>query len=687
MPETLVLDPTEITGGGRTQLDISDPSQGVYVAQAGPDWGDSSIEAYMADQVRGATPIDFRIPNRQIVMPIIFKGGGTVTTDQARAKLQSKVARIQQEGGWLKRVVRSGGTVYLDVVNASLTLGDQWHATHMNQEPGAVLTLEAIPDFYGNETQLSDHTETSNPELVFTETGIDGDYPARVRVVVDDDQAQDQRGLIWHFRSRHYSSATTAKTFYEAESLQALDTARILAGTAVVGGTTPAASGGTVVSHGTISTSWTPVVGTNVGGTSYLTHTGTNRIYARIYSTSGTTVQTRFVWDVGDLVNPAENAAVRLPGAPNFYIVDYGEVRLDPPPVGTHRWQGQIQAKGDVGTEQFAVDRVWIVNQDEGAGVLRAPINLAEGVATYSARSEFNTESGAITGDTLAVGGTWQAGTGSDTDDFSVGSGVATRSTTSDSGTNPLFGRAILASSPTTLSNVIARVDFKASNQNNSATYGGLLLRYGAANTNLQVTVTPFLSSSTSGVSAVTFNAGASATLKEAIIPSIGADTWRTLWAMVLSNGWLVVWVAPKGSSPGAPVLTGQSSLLATGGALDDGQVGIYDDNRSSTSNTRTYDNFSAWVPSVDAVTFASRSTQLTTQGHYRIDSGGTAYGPVSVVAGDIPRLPVAGLDGRTVEVFLKASRGDLDIIPDNGIDDISARVNYRPSWLFNPEP
>jgi hypothetical protein len=37
----------------------------------------------------------------------------------------------------------------------------------------------------------------------------------------------------------------------------------------------------------------------------------------------------------------------------------------------------------------------------------------------------------------------------------------------------------------------------------------------------------------------------------------------------------------------------------------------------------------------------------------------------------DLPRLPVAGLEGRTREIFLKPSRGDFDELPDSGIDDI----------------
>jgi hypothetical protein len=66
----------------------------------------------------------------------------------------------------------------------------------------------------------------------------------------------------------------------------------------------------------------------------------------------------------------------------------------------------------------------------------------------------------------------------------------------------------------------------------------------------------------------------------------------------------------------------------------------------------------------------------------YREDSSGSAYGPVSWVTGDLPRLPPT-VDGGTVEVFIKATRGDVGQLPDAGIDDLSARVFYRPSWLF----
>jgi hypothetical protein len=152
------------------------------------------------------------------------------------------------------------------------------------------------------------------------------------------------------------------------------------------------------------------------------------------------------------------------------------------------------------------------------------------------------------------------------------------------------------------------------------------------------------------------------------------------------------VYAASIGSSLGsAKISVTADANLATGGVLDDGRIGIYDASTSASPRTRTYDNFQAFSPTTttvvsDAVIYASRSMQLTTDGHYRLDTGGTAYGPVSIATGDLPRLPVAGQEGRTTQVFIKGSRGDFDQLPDAGIDDISARVYYRPSWLHVPE-
>lgn len=253
--EKIVLDPTELTLGARTEVAIHE-----WIDQEGADWGEATIEPFLADKDRGSVPVDFRVPNREITIPLRFTRtiGGT-TTVAARAAIQAKAALFQKEGGWIKRLTNSGGTVYADIVDASFAAASvAGYESTKDIDLDAHLTLTCLPDFYEQEQTLGDHVETSNPELVFTETNVSGDYPARVRMVVDDDQGQDQRGLLWGFRSRYYDSSATAALKYNAEALEPLDTASKVA--------LSGASGGTVVKHGTLSTNWTPVLGTNKGG-------------------------------------------------------------------------------------------------------------------------------------------------------------------------------------------------------------------------------------------------------------------------------------------------------------------------------------------------------------------------------------------------------------------------------------
>jgi hypothetical protein len=103
-------------------------------------------------------------------------------------------------------------------------------------------------------------------------------------------------------------------------------------------------------------------------------------------------------------------------------------------------------------------------------------------------------------------------------------------------------------------------------------------------------------------------------------------------------------------------------------------------------ADARTYDNFAAWVPDLDAVLFANQSAELRHDGIVREDSTGAAYGPMSSVIGDLPRLPPSGTEGRPVEILLVPSRGDFDQLPDSGgTDALDVTINARPTWLFRP--
>jgi hypothetical protein len=684
MAETITLDPSAVATN-RTELDIN--SGPIVVRQDGVDWGNAEIEAVMADMDRGSSPVDYRIPNRQITIPLKIQASGTVSFNQARAKLQKKVALIQQEGGWLKRIVgNSGGTIYADIVNAGLTMSGGWMQDHNSIDADAELRLEALPDFYEDEITLSDHTETTLPDITFTETSLRGDYPARVRLVVDDDSANNQNSLIWSIRSRNYNAGTTAAMAYQAEALTTLDAATR---TALSG-----ASGGTVVQHASLADDWTPVVGTDMNSGVKLTHTGTHRCFARVYSnggtsTSGGTISTRLVWDVGDLVTPTENPAWNVPTTGSqFYIADLGEVRLDRIPTGTHRWGGQIQAKGQGGT--IAVDRVWFLNTDDGFGICRGAAS-ATTLSSFSARDAFDQTAGTLTGKTLATGGTW-TGAG-DADDFSVETTghTAQRTAVSDSSGHANARWAIAGTATYTTQTV--QCDLKWSAAIGTGSFGlGVVARYTDTSNFLIAYINP-TSASSSSLFVTLYVAGSPVpVLSSSSGISLGSyyaipSTFYRVKLSVTSGGVINVWGGFASLDlPVTPLFTGQNNALATGGALASGKAGIFDWNSTATASTRNYDNFLVTVPTPDSAIFASQSAELSQRAILREDSTGTAYGPIADVTGDLPRLPPAGMDGRTTEVIVKASRGDLDTSPDSAIDDISARAYYRPSWLYVPD-
>lgn len=651
MAETIVLDPSEETDG-RFELDLTP-----FINSQGPDFGDAQIDAYMADAQLGQVPVDFRIPNRTISIPLNIVEGDGWTFDELRSALQQKVALWQRQGGVIKRQTVVG-PVYADVVNASLKLGGSSAQAFGWVDADAVLTLEAIPDWYGEEVDLSTTSVTSAGELIRVDTPDRGDHPGRVRIVVDNNDATAHTGVMWGIRSRHYSSAATAALAYAAEDLTPLDAASVVTG---------------VVAHVAIGSNWTPVLSTDLDGVGPLTHVGSYRVwaYCASSSTSATTPRVRLAWDVGDLTQPVTNTPVALTGADLFHIVDLGPVRLDPSRFGSHRWRGQIQAIGDIGGEAVFISRVWFQPTDEYAGVLRAPIAPEPGLQDFAARDEFNQSSGNLNGVTAAVGGAWT--TSGATTDFAVNSTSKTvqRSTTSDSG----FRFARIGSAST----IVVRADMKTSDASVSGRLG-VLARYVDANNYLLAYVSPALGT-------VTLNAVvggvATVTRTEDLRYQITSDAWHTVQLYADSDGRALVWVWPQGGSKGDPLIAWVDTEIATGGDIATGAVGIIDSGLAASA--RDYDNFAAWVPEPDAVIHAGRSLRLHTFGADRENSGGASYGPVNYISGDLPRLPPPGLEGMPVELLIKASTGNIGSL-DSASASLDVQVVYRPSYLFVPD-
>lgn len=620
--ETITLDPTGIATG-RTQLDITS-----YVAAAGPNWGDAEIQAYVADQTYGSSVVDYRIPNRTITIPLNLRTLGATLFSTTRASVQSKTGMFQREGGWIGRLV--GATqLYADVVSATLHLGGAWLQAYRDADVDAVLTLECLPDWYGDETVLSDHVETTLPHLFFTEAAVAGTYPARVRIVVDNDQATDQHGLLWGVRSRQYSGTTTAALFYEAESLVKVNGA---AGTALAG-----ASGGTAV---TITSppqgEWVSMLALQLtAGSAWFTHTGSYRVWGRCYSAGAIPPSYRLQWGPASLSTPVTNAGAALAGTANFYLLDLGGIRIDAPPVGSNQWQGVIQTMA-VGTADVAsIDCVYFQPLDEDAGRLVASTSSSPS-AIAATKSPTVQANNAATGTNLW---TWPFGANK----------------------FPAMSTPFLTAGQ--LSEYLQLSGF------------GFSILSGATITGIQVNM--IRERGSPDVQEVRVSLVKTGSVIQTANKSIGA-----IWASHLSvtfggptDLWGTTW------SPADVNAAGFGAVVAVKnpGVNNDAQ-GTVDD----LTITVYYTLAGGFTVAADAVAYASQSVELRTDGMFREDSTGTVFGPVSSVVGDLPRLPNTS-EGRTTQLFLKFSRGDFDQQPDSGIDDISARITYRPSYLITP--
>jgi hypothetical protein len=891
MSERIVVDPAELAPE-RVALELH--AGAFQVGPEGPDWGDAQIASYTAETARGELPVDYRLPNRTVTIPLLIQDGDEVTFDEARTMLQQKVGLWQREGGVLKREI-DGRATYLDVVGATLKLGGGSLQATVGFDHEASLVLETLPDWYGAErssdafdemtrpaqtvlcgdydtevlrdspalywpsistssaadvsghgrngtvngapaatvtspvvesdgdtgleldgandhivspyaayangqitlegwfwrdSTSAEHTmfggagDANEPQLqaasgnqdvawysdggatpgtwanAFPGTGqwvhvaltfddatnatelfingaskgtrsvaaaynapgnfmvgavraaairpwdgrvakvavydrvlgaarirehyqagrtgvVDGHLPGRVRLEATDLSGKDQLGLLWGVRCRHYSPAATARLDYQASALDPLDAAAV----ATVGGLS-------VIQHTELGTDWTGLVGTNIGGTDWLTHTGSYRVWALARSPHGGDVKLRFVYDIGDLTLPEENDPWRFPGANEWYLADLGEVRLDAAPIGTHRWQGHVQAKGVASGEDAQVYWVFLQPIDEGAGFLSAPSRTVQGLGDTLARDGFTgtAASGTLNGRVAPVGGTHA--TSGATGDFQFADEplstdeTVKRATVSDTGRGRLD---VIGSTAYTDLAVNAQVHTTAIPLGVEL---AVLSRFVDSNNYLEAVLYRIgsLGAGQRWIRITARIAGVETHLASALV-GWGTNTWYTLTLTAFASGRAVAELLSWPSGAVLATLTGEHTALAASGALAAGKPGIRDMNSSASAATRYYDSILAQVPArQDAVLFASRAAELRTDGIWRQDPNGVAYGPVTSPGGMLPRIPPSGLEDRPVEWFFKPTRGDLAVLPDYaGAANLRARVHRRPSLLFTP--
>jgi hypothetical protein len=643
--EGLVLDPVEVATPDRGELDLHAADDSILVRFEGVDWPTFEPELFMVQRSVGERAIDSRLPNRTVTVPLMIGARGDFSA--SRHALEAKAARINEEGGWLRRSLKDGKKLFGDVEKATLKFGGEIDQAISDLDANAQLTLE-VSEFYGEPVETAP-VKSTNGEAIVTVPTVGGNLPARTSLIVEDEAGANHLGLKYGYRYRPPDAATTAALSYKATALDPLDIAAevVLAG----------ALGGKAIRHNSLATDWTPVLGTNLAGSSFLTHKGLYRVEARVYSTSGEPIQGRFVYDVGDLVGASPLDPLWIPdNRKTFYTLDFGEINLEDNPIGAHRWQGAFQFRGEYGGENIYIDRVRFWPVTHGHGVLFTTPNVDQGLADYKARDEFNQSAGALSGKALPDGsGSWVT-SGSTKGDFEC-AGILKRylqRTAKEGGEE--FGR--FAEAPGgSLPLVALQIDFEW-----SALSEALISGFNDK------------------------NPGSPALWAE--MP-IGEDGKLNLFGNRVDYDWqagtrYTLTLLFNGTGQYAlGYVNGELVAITTSGLPATLPMKLVD-HCVAAALTRIYDNFLAWVPNLEAVILANQLIELTEAGCYRSSSDGQGYGKIEPI-GDLPRLPASGDEQREVEIMIATSPGDYHEIPDSSFQNFSVQTLTRPSRIFVP--
>jgi len=669
--EAFVIDPTS-EDASNVQLTLTDNANGWYLLNhAYPPPPQTPLWSGSVDS-EGDSLAHLKYGNRTVTLSVRQRNTSDANVQTQLGYLQQKVAKLQREGGTLKRTVPSGSTVVFDVITAELDIafGQEFVS---RTRADVTVTFTCKPFGRGAEQALSAHTETSKPCLVFTETSVPGDVPALGRLVVSENQAVDQYWAAWGLQSRFYDSAGSAALFYEAVSLTPKGSAAVTASPVVSGAY--ASGGNKAVRSGGLSASWSAILSSlDSGGSTHWSHVGSFRVFARVGHTASDDISLRLDWSNGDYRRVVSNDPVTVTKgmSGSWRLVDLGLVHPAKTVSGTQRWEARLM--GYCATTGQTVDVNWLmlVPVLEGSGQVSADASAVDSDGVYLAVDQFNRAAGNLNAQSLDVGGTWStSGSTTDLTTAGVGSSKVTRATTSDAS-----ARIALASG--TAGMAAGGVNATLTNSALSAgAYQGVILRY--------------VDASNYGFVRIQFLSGTAANQLE-IYKVIGGSALPIALTLIAnsSNPVLSVGITQAGAInayvDGVLQLSASDSVFASGGTLASGKAGLYDYSPSPTACTRTYQNF--WVSGIasDQACYASRQFEVRSNQVNRQDSAGALWQPPSVYSGDYLLVPASGRESRTTRMLVKMSRGALLDGIDGGTDDLAATLNVTPRYLQIPD-
>ena len=309
--------------------------------------------------------------------------------------------------------------------------------------------------------------------------------------------------------------------------------------------------------------------------------------------------------------------------------MNLGNIRIDPPPLGTNAWTGVLSAYSSTATD-IEIDQFFFQPLDEAAGTLNSVQSASAGAIT--AGPFFPTTAADVTG----VGSiTWSTPTNIEVDD-GVSATAAVGTSHYLEGTN--YGFSI----PTSATIAGIQVNIKRFNAKTGTTDNRVrLVKAGAIQTTDRALTTK------AWPNALAYQSYGGPT-----------DLWGGTWAASDINN----------SAFGAVL----SAVVSSGVANVD------------TISITVYYTIGSFGVSQDVVVAANGNLQLRYDGMWRVTRLPVTMAGHTSDRGS-PEDPPVGQREQASATVRQAFPGDLNTIADSGLDAFTVQVYYRPCWLDRP--
>ena len=658
--EAVVLDPVEFAPDD-VELDLD--KLGLRVKEA--EWGDAEHELFLVRQELGEIPADRHPPNRTVTLKLKAEGSPSESLAKVLQRLQMKVGKIQERGGWVRRDPDSRGgfkTPVVAIVHTAVLGGIHgWLMAHRQAVPEITLVLTIGPYFYGTEElETAAFEETTDRELIYTVSEYKGTAPGLKRVIVTNkNESNDWHGVIAAWESRDYAGKATAALAYEAEDLTPQGgEIKELSG----------ASGGKVV-RGTLLSIWRTILSSEIAGVGHMTHVGPRRMFARVNDPAeelkAREKELRIEWRSLGSTRWTINRAQVVAFSQGYSIIDLGLCRPEKSVIGNQRWEWRIAGRtnGAAGTT-IDIDKVWPVPAEQMLIMKDRPRITTP--TSFINWDEFEQSEGNLNGKPLPDGtGNWTTETEGNPD-FQVHNGAIRRTSNND----PSWG--VWAKPPTNNQLVIAAT---------MSWYWSRLPTTGVVESHLEWGDFAGMSSYVNPKEGLSYLAFFDNVFEW---PWKGATVY-TFTMLIVGGEYALGWIQEGNASKALPI--GPPDFVTLDTKWETAQSmqirDIYTGEDESVE--RRYLNFASWVPDLTAITYAQRGLEMRSDGVFRQHESDDVWGRV-IADGFLPFAAPSLLESHPTRGIIIPTRSDLERLPDNGENDIEAVEKYYPGYHFASE-